>query len=179
MSTESRYLSYVLRHAPEEIGLSLDAQGWAPIDELIRQLRRHGRRLDREKLVEIVATNDKKRFTISRDGRRVRAAQGHSIEIDLGLPVSEPPEYLYHGTSRDNLDSIFTDGLHAGRRRKVHLSTDPETAVSVGTRQGKPVVLRIECGRMHHSGFAFWQADNGVWLTDQVPSKYIGFGVFD
>jgi len=179
MSRDSKFLSLVLRHAPEELDLKLDSQGWVLIDDLLRQMRRHGRRLSKEKLTEIVETNDKQRFTLSPDGRKIRAAQGHSVNVDLGLPTIEPPKFLYHGTAGANLDSIFADGLHSGRRRQVHLSLSPITAKQVGTRHGRPVVLRVEAGCMHRDGFAFQRADNGVWLTDQVPSKYLGFGIQD
>lgn len=177
MSRDSKFLSRVLRHAPEEIDLKLDSQGWLLVDDLLRQMRRHGRRLSKEKLIEIVEKSDKQRFTLSPNGRKIRAAQGHSVNVDLGLPISEPPELLYHGTASANLDSIFANGLNPGRRRQVHLSVYPIIAEQVGTRHGRPVVLRVSALLMHEHGFAFQKADNGVWLTDQVPSKYLGFGM--
>ena len=176
MSRDSKYLSLILRHAPEQIGLKLDANGWVPIDELLHKMKQAGRRMGREQLFDLVASNDKQRFTISEDGLRIRAAQGHSIEIDLGLAPVEPPEFLYHGTASRNLDAIFAEGLNPGRRRQVHLSPDPETATRVGRRHGKPVVLRVDAGRMHADGCAFFCSDNGVWLTDTVPAEYLGFG---
>jgi putative RNA 2'-phosphotransferase len=165
MSKESRFLSRILRHAPETIELELDAQGWAPVDELLRRLKRAGRQMTRAGLLEIVATNDKKRFTLSPDGCRIRAAQGHSATLNHGLEPLMPPEVLYHGTARSHLDSIFRQGLQPGRRRQVHLSVDRETAERVGTRHGKPTVLRVEAGRMHADGHVFHRADNRVWLV--------------
>lgn len=176
MSRDSKFLSRVLRHEPELIDLQIDAQGWVWIDELLRRLKKAGRGLSRDRLLEIVETNDKQRFTISPDGRRLRAAQGHSIDVDLGLIAVRPPETLYHGTAAQSLDAIFESGLIPARRRQVHLSPDPETATRVGRRHGKPVVLRVDAGRMHADGCTFFKADNGVWLTDVVPTEYLGFG---
>ncbi|MBY6159425.1 RNA 2'-phosphotransferase [Mameliella alba] len=175
MSRESRFLSLVLRHKPEEIGLKLDSAGWVEIDHLLRALKRSGRRLSREDLEKIVAENDKRRFTISNDGCRIRAAQGHSVDVDLELPAAQPPIVLYHGTSRDNLDAIFRMGIVPGRRRQVHLSPDAEIALTVGRRHGKPVVLQIAAVSMASEGHTFHLADNGVWLTDTVPPKFVGF----
>ena len=140
-------------------------------------MKRAGRGLTKEQLLDIVDTNDKRRFTISMDGRRIRAAQGHSVEVDLGLPTVTPPEMLYHGTASQNLDAIFEIGLNPGRRRQVHLSPDPETAMRVGRRHGKPIVLRVEASKMHAEGHIFYLSDNGVWLTDSVPAPYLGFGL--
>lgn len=175
MSRQSKFLSLVLRHKPEEIGLRLDKNGWARIDELLRLMKKSGRAMSRDDLEMIVATSDKKRFTISDDGLKIRAAQGHSVDIDLGLEPSAPPEILYHGTARTSLDSIFRQGLVPGNRRQVHLSLDAETATQVGRRHGKPVVLAVEAGRMRRHGYAFFRAENGVWLTDAVPAAYLGF----
>lgn len=176
MSKDSRFLSRILRHEPETIGLALDAQGWASVDELLRRMKKAGHAMTRAMLLEIVESNDKQRFTLSRDGRRIRAAQGHSIAVDLGLAPLVPPEFLYHGTARASLDAIFQEGLQPARRRQVHLSKDRTTAEQVGARHGKPVVLRVEAGRMHAEGHVFLRADNGVWLVDHVPSGYLGFG---
>jgi putative RNA 2'-phosphotransferase len=171
----SKFLSYVLRHAPETIDLRVDAHGWADVDELLAKAKKAGKRFDLDMLRAVVAENDKQRFTLSADGRRIRAAQGHSIAVDLGLAPSTPPAVLYHGTASRNLDSIFADGLEPGRRRQVHLSLDPETAKKVGERHGKAIVLTVDAARMHEDGFQFVQADNGVWLTDRVPAKYLSF----
>jgi putative RNA 2'-phosphotransferase len=176
MSRQSKFLSLVLRHKPEEIGIKLDREGWVDIATLLRHLKKAGRAITRSELDTLVATSDKKRFTISEDGRRIRAAQGHSIEIDLGLAPQAPPAELYHGTASASLDDIFAQGLIPRNRQQVHLSSDPETAETVGRRHGKPVVLRVETAQMHEDGHLFYRADNGVWLTDHVPARYLGFG---
>lgn len=174
MSKElSKFLSYVLRHAPETIGLRLDANGWADVGELLATANQAGKPIDLDTLRTLVAENDKQRFTLSEDGRRIRAAQGHSITVDLALAPAEPPMLLYHGTATRNLDAIFAEGLQPGRRQKVHLSVDAETAIKVGQRHGKPTVLQVAAGRMHADGLPFWRADNGVWLTDHVPAEYL------
>ncbi len=176
MSTQtSKFLSYVLRHAPESIGLSLDQQGWAEIGELLEKVRIEGHALDLAGLQRIVAESDKKRFTISEDGKRIRAAQGHSVNVDLGLQPSQPPDTLYHGTATRFLESIKTQGLVSGSRQQVHLSNDVATAQNVGQRHGKPVVLTINTGRMFADGQKFYFTDNSVWLTDAVPASYISF----
>ena len=177
MSNDSKFLARVLRHEPGLIDIELDRHGWVAIDDLLRRLQKAGRGLSRIELIEIVETNDKKRFTISEDGRRIRAAQGHSIDVDLGLPAVTPPPTLYHGTASQSLDTIFESGLNPGRRHQVHLSPDPETARRVGARHGKPVVLRIDAAKMHADGRIFFRSENGVWLTEIVPAAYLGFGV--
>lgn len=172
--TISKFLSYILRHAPQTIGLRLDANGWADVSELLTRAGKAGKHLDLDMLRVIVAENDKQRFTLSDDGRRIRAAQGHTVAIDLGLAPSEPPALLYHGTAIRNLDAILTEGLKPGRRQQVHLSFDQETALKVGRRHGKPTVLTIDAGRMYRDGYSFVRADNGVWLSDHVPPAYLG-----
>ncbi len=169
----SKFLSYVLRHAPHSIGLALDANGWASVDELLAKCAEAGKTLDRAALEDIVQTNDKKRFTLSADGLRIRAAQGHSVEVALGLPPVMPPPILYHGTATRFLPSIRSDGLKPGSRQQVHLSSDESTALAVGQRHGKPHILRIAAGEMHGRGIDFFLADNGVWLTDNVPPEFI------
>jgi putative RNA 2'-phosphotransferase len=169
----SKFLSYVLRHAPETIGLDLDANGWADVDDLLVKARHAGRRIDLVTLREVVALNDKRRFTLSEDGRRIRAAQGHSIAVDLDLAPSEPPPRLYHGTAARNLDAILAEGLKPGQRQQVHLSLDPATAHKVGERHGKPVVLAVDAAAMHRDGHRLFCADNAVWLTDCVPARYL------
>jgi len=173
MKQTSKFLSLVLRHAPERIGLVLDAQGWTSVDDLIAKANAAGVALDRAMLLEIVATSDKQRFTLSADGMRIRAAQGHSVEIDLDLEPALPPAILFHGTARTNVDAIRAEGLKPGRRRHVHLSPDMETARRVGMRHGTPVIFEVATARMHADGFTFWQADNGVWLTDHVTPAYL------
>jgi putative RNA 2'-phosphotransferase len=169
----SKFLSLVLRHRPCTIGITLDAEGWVAVDELLAACSRHGKAISRELLDEVVRTNDKNRFAISPDGKRIRANQGHSVPVDLGLTPLEPPEYLYHGTVERFLPSIQQGGLVRGRRHHVHLSGDVETARRVGRRRGQPVVLVIEAGRMFHEGHLFYRSENGVWLTDVVPACYL------
>lgn len=169
----SKFLSYVLRHAPGEIGLALGEGGWVSTDELIARARAHGQGLTPEILREIVATNDKKRFTLSSDGMRIRAAQGHSVAVDLELTPVVPPGVLYHGTAASVLDRILAEGLKPQTRRHVHLSADRETARKVGMRHGRPVILLVAAGRMGDDGLLFYQADNGVWLTGPVAPIYL------
>ena len=171
----SRFLSKVLRHAPESVGLTLDDGGWAEVDALLAAARNAGVALDRETLARVVGENDKQRFAMSEDGLRIRASQGHSVPVALGLDARTPPDVLYHGTADRNVESIRRDGLHAGRRTHVHLSLDEQTAVAVGRRHGIPVVLTVLAGRMHAAGHAFYRSENGVWLTDAVPPAHIRF----
>ncbi len=171
----SKFLSLVLRHTPEAIGIALDAEGYVAVDELLAAAARHGRRISREQLDEVVASNDKKRFALSADGRWIRASQGHSVEVELGLAAIEPPELLFHGTVERFLPSIREQGLVKGRRQHVHLSADRATAERVGRRRGRPVVLLIEARRMHADGHAFFLSANGVWLTDAVPPEHLRF----
>lgn len=175
MSRTARLLSLVLRHAPDRIGLTLGADGWVPTRDLLAALRRHGHRTTPEELADIVSADDKGRFTLSEDGRRIRAAQGHSVEVDLRLEPLEPPEILFHGTSSRSLDAIFEEGLRPMSRRQVHLSVDVETATKVGRRHGRPVVLEIAAGALHRAGSLFYRADNGVWLVDAVPPGALSF----
>jgi putative RNA 2'-phosphotransferase len=173
----SRFMSLVLRHKPEDIGLMLDGEGWADLDELIDKARAHGQPLDRDFVTRIVAESDKQRFALSADGRHIRANQGHSVEVDLALPELQPPPELYHGTAVQNLDSIRASGLNAGSRRHVHLSPNAETAVRVGARHGKPIVLTIDSDAMYRAQHKFYRSDNGVWLTGSVPMPFIRFPV--
>ena len=169
----SKYLSKHLRHQPERIGLALDPAGWVEIDTLIAAAGTHGFRFTREELDHVVATNDKRRFVI--EGTRIRASQGHSIEVDLGLPPATPPPYLYHGTVARNLEAIRAEGLKPMNRHDVHLSADRETATRVGARRGRPVVLTVDTGAMHRDGHVFHVSANGVWLTKAVPAAYLRF----
>lgn len=175
MSRESKFLSRILRHEPELVGLTLGAGGWVLVDDLLRGMKRAGHPLKRDALGVLVADSDKRRFTLSEDGRRIRAAQGHSVAVELDLPPATPPEELFHGTAAASLDAIWAEGLKPGKRQHVHLSSDPETATRVGQRHGRPVVLKIATGKMHADGHTFWQADNGVWLTDHVAPAYLSF----
>ncbi|PWK27510.1 RNA 2'-phosphotransferase [Pseudomonas sp. OV226] len=170
LNETSKFLSYVLRHEPQSIGLQLDTEGWAEIDCLIAGAAKEGRTLDRESILAVVSSSDKKRFAISHDAQYIRAVQGHSTEsVNLQHIEKEPPEFLYHGTATRFLESIQQQGLIAGSRHHVHLSQDIATAVAVGQRYGKPTVLKIEALRMHQQGFKFFQAENDVWLTSSVP----------
>ncbi|MFF0833821.1 MULTISPECIES: RNA 2'-phosphotransferase [unclassified Streptomyces] len=169
----SKYLSKHLRHQPERIGLTLDPAGWVEIDTLIAAAAAHGFRFTREELDHVVAANDKLRFAV--EGTRIRASQGHSVEVDLGLPPATPPPYLYHGTVARSLDAIRAEGLRPMARHDVHLSADRETAARVGARRGRPVVLSVDAGAMHRDGHVFHVSANGVWLTRAVPPRYLRF----
>ncbi|MEN9667334.1 MAG: hypothetical protein RLZZ326_3697 [Planctomycetota bacterium] len=171
----SKFLSLVLRHKPEEIGLVLDGNGWASVEELIRLANGHGTRLTKDLLEQIVAENDKQRFALSDDGERIRASQGHSIEVDLALSPVQPPAVLYHGTASRFVESIRAGGLHSANRRHVHLSADVATATKVGQRHGKPVVLVVKAGGMAAAGHLFFLSANGVWLTERVPVEFIDY----
>ncbi|MEV6395351.1 RNA 2'-phosphotransferase [Streptomyces sp. NPDC051907] len=167
----SKYLSKHLRHQPDRIGITLDENGWVEIDELMRAAAEHGFRFTRAELDHVVAVNDKRRFTI--EGSRIRANQGHTVEVDLDLPTAEPPEYLYHGTVARSLDAIRAEGLRPMKRHHVHLSPDRETATRVGARRGRPVVLSVQAGAMHRAGHVFHVSANGVWLCDEVPPQFL------
>lgn len=167
-------MSLVLRHEPGSAGLTLDHGGWAEVDALLNGMHAAGLRVSLDDIETVVATSDKKRFTLSDDGTKIRAAQGHSIPVDLGLEPKEPPDVLFHGTAEKNVASILELGIHAGSRQHVHLSKDTDTAVKVGQRHGKPVVLTVDAQRMFQDGNAFWLSENGVWLTDFVAAKYVG-----
>ena len=169
----SRFLSLVLRHEPGRIGLTLTPDGWARVDDLIAASQRAGVRLDRETLEQIVAENDKRRFAVTPDGTQIRASQGHSVAVDLGLSPQTPPEHLYHGTAARSVASIQAEGLHAGRRQHVHLSADERTAEAVGRRHGRRVILRVAAGQMHRDGYVFVRSENDVWLTEAVPAVYL------
>jgi putative RNA 2'-phosphotransferase len=177
MSKEiSKFLSLILRHEPAKFGVELDSGGWTPIDVLIARVKVAGHpNFDRTMLDEVVATDNKKRFTISDDGLRIRAAQGHSVEIDLDLAPTKPPALLYHGTAIANIESIRDKGLLPGKRQHVHLSFDRDTAINVGARYGKPIVLSVDAARMFEDGIQFFQAENGVWLISTVPVEYLDF----
>ena len=172
----SKYLSLILRHAPEKIGLALDTQGWADIGQLLALAAQHGRRISREQLNDVVARDSKTRYAISADGLRIRANQGHSLAaVDIALPPATPPAMLYHGTAGRFVDAIRAGGLLPGSRNHVHLSSNRETAVAVGARHGRPVVLTVDAAAMRAQGHVFYVSDNGVWLTDAVPVAFIGF----
>lgn len=169
----SKYLSKHLRHQPEHIGLTLDPAGWVEIDTLLAAAAAHGFPVTSAELDHVVAVNDKRRFDV--EGSRIRASQGHSVEVALGLPPATPPPYLYHGTVARSLDAIRAEGLRPMNRHDVHLSADRETATRVGARRGRPVVLAVDAGAMHRDGCVFHVSANGVWLTDAVPPRYLRF----
>ncbi|MDB5856271.1 MAG: 2-phosphotransferase [Herminiimonas sp.] len=170
----SKFLSYVLRHEPEAIGITLDREGWADIELLIAAASTAGKWLDRELIATVVVTSDKKRFAFSDDGLRIRAVQGHSTaSVDIDFVAQVPPEFLYHGTATRFLESIQSSGLVPGSRKYVHLSENEETALSVGSRYGKPVALKVSAGVMQERGFKFYRAENGVWLTLNVPAGFV------
>jgi putative RNA 2'-phosphotransferase len=171
----SKFLSLVLRHAPEKIGLVLDEQGWCDVEELIAKAANKQIPFSRAELEEVVVTNDKQRFAFNEDKSRIRANQGHSIEVELKLEAREPPETLFHGTVDRFLDGIRQQGLKKMNRHHVHLSADRLTAEKVGNRRGEAIILVVQTKAMHQDGFVFFLSDNGVWLTDHVPVKYINF----
>ncbi|MBO9199316.1 MULTISPECIES: RNA 2'-phosphotransferase [Niastella] len=172
----SKFLSLVLRHEPAQIGLALDEEGWADVAELMEKMNKKGPRIDFATLEIVVETNDKKRFAFNEDKTRIRASQGHTIEVDLNLPPQVPPTVLYHGTADKNLPIIKEKGLVRMERQHLHLSAEVSTAKNVGGRHGKPVVLVIQALAMHEKGYVFYLSANGVWLTDHVPAAFIGFG---
>jgi putative RNA 2'-phosphotransferase len=181
----SRLLSKVLRHEPEMIGIQLDSQGWVSVDDLIRAIERTARTagaskrlrtlpiVTRDVILAVIATSDKKRFSLSPDGTRIRAAQGHSVEVDLGYAEMVPPAILYHGTAWSNWANISKEGLTPRTRHAVHLSTDVDTATRVGARHGPPLVLVVAAAQMYADGYTFSRSDNGVWLTRVVPVAYL------
>jgi len=169
----SKLMSLVLRHKPEEIGLQLDENGWASVEELIKKINAKGIQINAETINNVVETNDKKRFAFNHDKTMIRASQGHSIEVELNLPEITPPDILYHGTADRFLDSILANGLQKQGRQHVHLSATVETATTVGSRHGKPVILAINAKALHDAGFKFYLSDNKVWLIDSVPRQYI------
>jgi putative RNA 2'-phosphotransferase len=171
--TISKYLAKHLRHAPHDLGLTLQPGGWVPVDDLLSAARRNGFPITYDDLVECVEINDKQRYSFDVSGELIRANQGHSVEVDLQREEQEPPETLYHGTVERFLPSILKDGLIRGKRHHVHLSKDVETATRVGARRGKPVILMVNAGRMHRDGHRFLLSANGVWLTDAVPPSYL------
>jgi putative RNA 2'-phosphotransferase len=168
-----KFLSLILRHSPETIGLQLDENGWADVDELLSKSAQHRRAFSKQDLMEIVATNDKQRYAFNETQTKIRANQGHSIQVELQLQPAEPPECLYHGTVAKFMGAIRKEGLLKMSRQHVHLSADITTAEKVGSRRGVPVILRIRSGQMYRDGIVFYLSDNGVWLTDHVDAKYI------
>lgn len=169
----SKFLSLVLRHKPETIGIKLSTDGWVNTVILIEKMNEKGQKINFDILCQIVAANDKNRFAFNADKSQIRASQGHSLGLDLAYDSQTPPEILYHGTAQNNKDSIFKTGLEKKNRDQVHLSKDIETARKVGQRHGKPIVIIVRSGEMHKAGFRFYESENKVWLTEHVPVNYL------
>ncbi len=172
LKSTSKYLSLILRHHPEAAGITLDGHGWADVEELIAGVRK-SRPFDRETLKKIVATDEKRRYSFNESHTLIRANQGHSVPVDVELPIMEPPEILYHGTGEKYAASIDAQGLLPRRRLYVHLSGDEDVARSVGIRHGRPVIYEVLSGQMSRDGFVFYRSVNGVWLTKTVPAMYL------
>jgi putative RNA 2'-phosphotransferase len=175
LTRTSKFLSLILRHEPAKFGVVLDGAGWATVGEVLDACRRHGHPIDRAGLELVVATNSKKRFAFDETGERIRASQGHSVEVELGYAPALPPERLYHGTALRFLESIRASGLLKGERHHVHLSAEEATARAVGQRHGKPVVLMVDAAAMTGTGATFFLSANGVWLVEHVPAAFITF----
>lgn len=169
----SKFLSLVLRHQPETISIQLDASGWVDVNDLLEKAKAHGMAISPDILNFVVASNSKKRFAFNDDGTKIRASQGHSIDIELGYVAATPPPLLYHGTTKRALESILLTGLEKRQRHHVHMSTDVNTALNVGQRYGEAVLLQIDAERMKEDGYLFYCSENKVWLTDHVPAKYL------
>lgn len=172
MGNIGKYISLILRHKPEIIGITLDEHGWARVDRLIEGIRKDYD-FNMEMLEEIVANNNKKRYSFNEDKTLIRANQGHSIPVDVELPQKMPPDILYHGTAEEFVASIDEQGLIPGTRLYVHLSVDTDTAHNVGRRHGKPVIYEVLAGEMHKAGYEFFCSVNGVWLTKSVPVEFL------
>lgn len=175
MNTEklSKFISLILRHKPEEIGITIDDFGWAKVEDLINGINKSGRNIDMEVLEEIVRTDNKQRYSFNEDKTKIRANQGHSIPVNLELKELEPPNILYHGTATKSLEGIKSQGIKSMSRQWVHLSKDFETAKQIGSRHGKCVILIIDAERMYKDGIKFYLSENGVWLTEYIDPKYI------
>lgn len=169
----SKFLSLVLRHKPETIGLTLDDNGWADTKELIQKMNESGFGMSEDVLANIVETNNKQRFSFNHSRTSIRANQGHSLQVDVELKAQVPPDHLYHGTGEKNVSAIVGSGLAKMSRQHVHLSKDIETAINVGQRHGKPRVFIVSAGKMSLDGFIFYLSENMVWLTDNVPPQYL------
>jgi len=169
----SKFLSLVLRHQPDRIGITLDKAGWTSVVDLLAACAKHGVAITRPELEALVAASDKQRYAFTADKSRIRANQGHTVAVDLGLQASAPPELLFHGTTKTAAASILETGIHKGSRHHVHLSGDRETATKVGARRGAPVILVVHAAVMAAAGYEFFRTDNHVWLTEHVPVEYI------
>ena len=169
----SKFLSYILRHSPESIGINLDTNGWANVDELLAKTNSQVKNIDIKYLEFVVDTDSKKRFSFNKEKTKIRANQGHSLNINLDYRPSVPPEFLYHGTALKNMESILKNGIEKSARQHVHLSMDRSTAMKVGQRHGKPIVLKILSEIMNAAGYEFYLSKNNIWLTEYVPAAYI------
>jgi len=171
----SKFLSLILRHKPEVIGLELDENGWVAVETLLSKMNAGNRyfEITFEILSEVVTTNNKKRFAFNEDKSMIRASQGHSLEINLGYEAQKPPKILFHGTAKRFVDEILKTGLEKRNRQHVHLSSDIITATAVGQRHGKPVIFEVSAAAMYQDEFEFFLSENGVWLTESVPAKYL------
>jgi putative RNA 2'-phosphotransferase len=172
-NNSSRFLSLVLRHKPETIGIQLDENGWVSVDILLKKMNTFGKKIDFKSLENMVETNNKKRFAFNEDKTKIRANQGHSIKVKLGYEAQKPPKILFHGTASRFVESILRTGLEKRNRHHVHLSKDKDTAINVGSRHGKPVIFEVMAEEMYENGSEFFISQNGVWLTDNVPSEYL------
>lgn len=169
----SKFLSLVLRHQPEKVGLELEQGGWVDVADLIEACEKNGLNLTLDELKTVVENNDKKRFSFDESGTKIRASQGHSVEIEIEFEQKEPPDVLYHRTAEKNVVAILKDGLSKMSRHHVHLSVDVETAQKVGKRYGKPVIFEVDTNAMRENGFEFYVSANGVWLVDSVPPQFL------
>ena len=169
----SRYLSRALRHRPDSLDLTLAPGGWVPVDALLAACAERHMAITPDELAEVVALNDKQRFAFDESGTRIRANQGHSVEVDLQLEPQTPPDVLFHGTGHKSVEAIRCDGLHKMSRQHVHLSANIATALKVGARHGNPVIFRVDASRMSQDGHPFYISANGVWLVDRVPAEYL------
>ena len=169
----SKFLSLILRHKPEAVGLTLDSNGWIEVETLLEACAANRNAFTRAELEEVVATNDKKRFAFDENKAKIRASQGHSIAVEIEFEEKNPPEILYHGTAERNIKTIQEKGLLKMRRHHVHLSSDIETALKVGKRYGKPIVLKVKAEEMANENYKFFVSANGVWLTEKVPPQFL------
>ena len=174
MKKQSKFLALILRHKPDVVGLTLGLSGWVNISDLLAALKKHGRAMTRTELDKLVETNDKQRFAYNASRSKIRARQGHSVDVDLGYIAIQPPGTLYHGTQDHNIANIFADGICKMRRQHVHLSTDTKTAQKVAERGGgTPRIITLNAKQMFEDGLVFYKSDNNVWLVEHVPSSYI------
>jgi len=175
LKSTSKFLSYVLRHHPESIGVEMDDHGWVTVSELIEKANKSGRLIDRQTIHQLIENNAKQRFILSDDENFIRAGYGHSVNVDLQLHPPKPPQTLFHGTAAQNIDSILDQGIHSASRNFVHLSMTQKEAQNVGSRHGKPAILTVAAQAMYDNGYTFYQSDSeaGIWLVKYVPAEYV------